>query len=609
LATKGQAVAWCGAQYLLTDKGELIDVARKIQAWNYSTDRQGGFRVADDQRVWFTEGEYPNSPAYMLWGTLPDQKVGDTAAGILSDSAQRLLTPGDEVRVELAASCPSDLQAQVSRDCEAAVREAGFRPSQSQGVQFRLTASSNDTGKSTTYIPLGGSGTQTTVRVMQLDCEASLLDADGANLWQTSTILGMPQPYMISAQEASIGLQQALEKKHWEAFGRWASGITLPRMIVRVEQTVYAIPGWTELIDTVSADRQPPTRADRFREMQEKRQQEFAEEQRQRKEQFDRETIERFGPVPQQIVELKDVSIQPSQQPPLSSDQVTFPPVTPRAVAINPADLDYVAMADSRGNVGIWSLAKKRTVFTRENVLMGIGDLSYSADGQFILATSLNDARLLYLLQARLLARPLVNRSLNAADLSADGQFVACVASPQIAIYDVKKQKLGTPIVTAPARIEAVTVSPDKQTLAAFSDGSVQIFDARTGEQKQKVRGRYLHNLSRLVFAAGGERLIGWGYSSIHVWDTSSWTEQLMIRRDRPAGSIISREPVAVSSDGSLLALGTGNDVLLLDADSGQAMFRISASTGPTQDLDFSPDGAKLATVGDDGFLKTWQIR
>lgn len=63
-----------------------------------------------------------------------------------------------------------------------------------------------------------------------------------------------------------------------------------------------------------------------------------------------------------------------------------------------------------------------------------------------------------------------------------------------------------------------------------------------------------------------------------------------------------------VSPDGRLLAVCAGNDVVLRDARTGDAIAVLAGHTKPCWNARFSPNGARLASVSSDGTLRVWEV-
>ena len=141
----------------------------------------------------------------------------------------------------------------------------------------------------------------------------------------------------------------------------------------------------------------------------------------------------------------------------------------------------------------------------------------------------------------------------------------------------------------------------------------IRIWDARTGQQLRSFRAHAKHARS-VAFSPDGLRLASGSWDgTVKVWDAQ--TGGLMVQREGPGGRIAR---VAFSPDGKRLAAGssagggpgmTGADgpgvLQIWDATLGESLRTIRGHDGLIR-MAFSPDGRRLATVGDDKELKVW---
>jgi WD40 repeat protein len=112
----------------------------------------------------------------------------------------------------------------------------------------------------------------------------------------------------------------------------------------------------------------------------------------------------------------------------------------------------------------------------------------------------------------------------------------------------------------------------------------------------------------RLASAIGADRHSTWmgpiPGSGAQVWDTASG--EAVLRLPDHEGGV---KAVAFSPDGAILAT-TGNDglVRLCDARTGKEKRKLVAGKGAVEALAFSPDGDLLAATGEDQKVRLWRI-
>jgi WD40 repeat protein len=112
---------------------------------------------------------------------------------------------------------------------------------------------------------------------------------------------------------------------------------------------------------------------------------------------------------------------------------------------------------------------------------------------------------------------------------------------------------------------------------------------------------KYFEALSSVVYVDRGAKLMTAGAGVVRAWDTSSGVEQFSVPLQNSAV-----HPMISNRDGSLLAVGDGKSVKVLDARSGALRLEIAGHTAPVGSVAFSPDGSLLATSGFDNRLKLW---
>ncbi len=159
------------------------------------------------------------------------------------------------------------------------------------------------------------------------------------------------------------------------------------------------------------------------------------------------------------------------------------------------------------------------------------------------------------------------------------------------------------------AEVQALAFSPDSKTLAVSFErsGTVILWDIVEGRQRATLQsdapsclsiafspdGRYL--------AAGANGLI----ASFNVWNLDTGDRTLRICGD--FGAIRS---VAFSRDGTSIATTGAYEqyVRLWDVRSGRLLRALAGHAMGTTSIAFSPNGAILATVGNDGMGRLWNL-
>jgi WD40 repeat protein len=168
--------------------------------------------------------------------------------------------------------------------------------------------------------------------------------------------------------------------------------------------------------------------------------------------------------------------------------------------------------------------------------------------------------------------------------------------------------------------VNSVAFSPDGQRLASASrDGSVKVWDARTGQEIFTFEGNknkalppiWQDNIAVVAFSPDGNRLASGHYDkTVRVWDARTGQEILILK----GHTDFHVNGVAFSPDGRRLASASLDGIKLWEVDSKAAgggnspILSIEDASAPT-DVAFSPDSKRLASASNDGSVKLWDAR
>jgi len=153
--------------------------------------------------------------------------------------------------------------------------------------------------------------------------------------------------------------------------------------------------------------------------------------------------------------------------------------------------------------------------------------------------------------------------------------------------------------------VNSVDYSSDGQYLASGSDdGTVRIWDTRTGEEAMAPLRSNDGKVLSVSFAPDGQRVASGGEGEIiHVWNIVTGRETLPPLRGHSSWV----QSVAFSPDGKLIASGSDDTtVRLWNSETGQEVSVMNGHTDYVHEIAFSPDGRLVASVSKDKTVRLW---
>ncbi|MGI9244297.1 MAG: protein kinase domain-containing protein, partial [Verrucomicrobiales bacterium] len=272
-------------------------------------------------------------------------------------------------------------------------------------------------------------------------------------------------------------------------------------------------------------------------------------------------------------------------------------PISAIAFSGNGAEL---ATADSEGTIKIWQDARTLSGDSNAETTLkgheaGITKIAFSPDGRKLVSSS--------------------------ADHTAR---VWNVENPHAGISGVEGQR---------DRNFMARSSPDGR-LFALADGgdSVRLLQATTGEVVRELRADHQHRIFSVAFSPEDRNLLAVGHggsaeaSFVSLWDIGAGTELARLpggiglagfRLDAPTGVV---GAMAFSPDGRYLAAGFGhpyyynpkpepNPILIWEVETRRVVQRLDGHLNYCRSLEFSRDGALLASGSRDGTARIWSTK
>ncbi len=181
-----------------------------------------------------------------------------------------------------------------------------------------------------------------------------------------------------------------------------------------------------------------------------------------------------------------------------------------------------------------------------------------------------------------------------------------------IEIWDLERKERLHNLTGHTSNMFSLAFSPDGQLLASGGGTSsrtdegesfIAVWDVSTGTRIAKLLTADVGDNHEITFTLDGTRLISTGNFRLLVWDTSTW-DRIHDSGHTYPGSY----GIALSPDGSLLAIATdARRIRLIDVNEMRTVRDIYTGA-EVLDVDFSEDGTKLAGSFVDETVRIWEI-
>lgn len=283
-------------------------------------------------------------------------------------------------------------------------------------------------------------------------------------------------------------------------------------------------------------------------------------------------------------------------------------------VAFSP-DGSRIVTGGSDKSTRLWDVATGTQAVLHEQERGNVLSVAFSPDGSRI-ATG-NSYGNIRLFDAATLTELAYWEGAHSADVrsvafSPDSARLAAASFDQaVNVWDVASGQL---LASAPGHtrpVGNVALSPDGGAILAGSyDGTLRLWDlagddAHPAFEVPQGVGAANDSVTIASFSPDGTRVASIYSSTLHVWDMASG-ELLFEVGDYDLGSFYGMN---YSPDGALIAVGTGNAMVLLwDAQTGDLLATLTGHTMRATTVIFSDDGALLISGGGDGTVRVWGL-
>jgi WD40 repeat protein len=185
------------------------------------------------------------------------------------------------------------------------------------------------------------------------------------------------------------------------------------------------------------------------------------------------------------------------------------------------------------------------------------------------------------------------------------GTAIAACDNGSVQVWDLKTGK-NTGVFEGHIHWAGTVAWSEQARLAATcgADQTIRLWNLETGKEVRKLTGDKGSNGSSICFSPDGKHLlsISGDYNTLCIWDVATGAELKRINAPNAFRA-------AYSPDGKRIVAGGFNDtfVRLYDTTTGKELQKYKGHTGGLGGVAFFPDGKHIASAGDNT-VRIWQV-
>lgn len=200
-----------------------------------------------------------------------------------------------------------------------------------------------------------------------------------------------------------------------------------------------------------------------------------------------------------------------------------------------------------------------------------------------------------------------VDATVDSIEFSHDGQTIAITSGKNIQIYNLKTGEEIDIIKGNSWGVNSVVISPNGKIMASGgSDDTIRLWDLATRKEILTLKG---HNLgvNSVVFTPDSKTLISGGWdNTIKIWNVATGEEIHTIKDDE-----IKITSIVLSPDGKTIASASweiDKTIKLWDVKTGKKVHTLTGHSSTLRAIAFSCDSKTLASAANDHTIKLWNL-
>ncbi len=270
-------------------------------------------------------------------------------------------------------------------------------------------------------------------------------------------------------------------------------------------------------------------------------------------------------------------------------------------------DSTRLASGAADGIVRVWDVQSGKELARCTGHGGRVRTLAFAPDGKFLATAGADNALRLWDPATGRAIGPVAdeNGAMLGMSLAPDGRTLALVQSPgRLRLWDTATGKELPQSPQGPAAITAAVFAPKGRTLiTASATGHLHFWNCDKAEEPREARN--VGAAIRLLAATNDGATVAWcgNQHRVILWDIRAGK---MLRQFRPQGNQISQ--LAFSPDGETLLIADSAGIHLFALSDESASRDLSGRLGGAFAAAVSPDGRMVATGGQDGVARLWEI-